>query len=96
MTNTPEACDQFALLCLEATRKAKRIRPPTTLRIYNGISKEVIDAAYNALAEGCTFPMLLNDEVNIPAVAKLFAVSEKEAAKYLPLGCGEFSLRISN
>lgn len=87
-----EAADAFALLCIEATRRFRGTRPQTTLRIYTGLNPQVYDAALNAIGEGCTFPMLLNDDVNIPAVATAFGVSEEEAAQYVPLGCGEFLL----
>jgi pyruvate-formate lyase len=33
--------------------------------------------------------MLLNDDVNIPALATAFGVTEEEAGLYVPLGCGE-------
>ncbi len=88
----PESCDLFALLAIEATRRLKETRPQTTLRVYSGMNPELYDAALSAIGEGCTFPMLLNDDVNIPGVAHAFDVPESDAGLYVPLGCGEFLL----
>jgi pyruvate-formate lyase len=92
----PASADRFALLCLESTRKFKLTRPQTTLRMYEGMNEAVAEAAFKAIGEGCTFPMLLNDDVNIPAVATAFGVTEQEAALYVPLGCGELLLEKIN
>jgi pyruvate-formate lyase len=88
----PAAADRFAMLCLEATRRLKNTRPQTTLRIYRGMNAAVYEKALDVIAAGCTFPMLLNDDVNIPAVARAFDIPEETAAKYVPLGCGEFTV----
>jgi pyruvate-formate lyase len=86
------AADAFALLCLETTRRHHGTRPQTTLRCHTGMNQAVYDAALRAIGEGCTFPMLLNDDVNVAAVTRAFGVPSEDAAKYLPLGCGEFVL----
>ena len=46
----------------------------------------------DCIGEGRTYPMLYNDDVNIPAVRDAMEVSEKEAEDYLMLGCGEYML----
>ncbi|MFW5688658.1 MAG: pyruvate formate lyase family protein, partial [Spirochaetota bacterium] len=88
----PAAADEFALLCIEATRRLHGTRPQTTVRCHAGMNQELYDAAVAAIGEGCTFPMLLNDDVNVSAVARAFAVPPGDAACYVPLGCGEFVL----
>ena len=84
--------DRFALLAIETTRQVKDINPQLSLRCYEGMNREVFDLSNKAIGEGCTFPMLYNDDINIKAVAKAFDVSIKEAESYLPYGCGEFVL----
>ena len=62
------------------------------MRYYRGQKAELWERAMQAIAEGCTFPMLYNDDVNIPAVAQAFGVSEEMAVHYTPFGCGEYVL----
>jgi pyruvate-formate lyase len=66
--------------------------PQLSLRFYNGQNPALMSKALDVIAEGRTYPMLYNDDVNIPAVAKSFGVDEVEAANYLPYGCGEYVL----
>jgi pyruvate-formate lyase len=49
-------------------------------------------AALDCIGEGRTYPMLYNDDVNVPAVEKAFGVAREEAEQYLPFGCGEYVL----
>lgn len=86
------AADRFALLAIEATRTVRLNQPQLSLRFYAGQNPELMDRALTALGEGCTFPMLYNDDVNIPAVARSFDVGESEAVHYTPYGCGEYVL----
>lgn len=87
-----KAADRFALLAIEATRKMRLNQPQLTLRLYNGQNPELWERALDAIGEGCTFPMLYNDEVNIPAVEKAFGVERDIATEYIPFGCGEYVL----
>nr|WP_246459695.1 pyruvate formate lyase family protein [Puniceicoccus vermicola] len=86
------AADEFALLAIEATRKVRLNQPQLSLRFYDGQNSELWERAIDAIGEGCTFPMLYNDEVNIPAVQKAFGVSADLAEQYTPYGCGEYVL----
>lgn len=87
-----ENADQFALLAIEATRRARTLAPQVTLRFYAGQNPSLMSRALDAVGEGCTFPMLYNDEVNIPAVAASFNLPETEAVDYIPFGCGEYTI----
>ena len=82
--------DTFALLAIEATRSVRLNQPQLSLRFYDGQAPTLMTAALAALGEGCTFPILYNDDVNISAVAKAFAVSRADAEQYTPYGCGEY------
>jgi len=83
------AADRFALLAIEATRRVKRNQPQLSLRFYPRQNPMLWERALDAIGEGCTFPMLYNDDVNIPALANAFAVPEELATTYTPFGCGE-------
>lgn len=84
--------DRFALLAMEATRVVKEIEPQLTLRFYKGMDPNLMEKALTVIGEGRTFPILYNDDVNVPAVQKAFVVSREEAEQYLPFGCGEYVL----
>ena len=84
--------DKFALLAMEATRTVIETEPQLTLRLYKGMNPSLMEKALGTLGEGRAYPMLYNDDVNLPAVANAFQVSEEEAKQYLPYGCGEYAL----
>ena len=63
-----------------------------TLRFYDGQNPALMQKALDVLGEGRTYPMLYNDDVNVPAVQNAFGVSREEAEHYLPYGCGEYAL----
>ena len=88
----PEDADQLALLAIEATRQRKEVIPQLTLRIYDGMNKTLLEKAYECIGEGATFPILYNDEVNIPSVEQAFDINTKTAEYYVPFGCGEYVL----
>lgn len=84
--------DKIALLAMEATQAVMEIEPQLTLRIYKGMNPLLMEKALDMLGEGRTFPILYNDDVNVPAVMKAFNVTYDEALRYLPYGCGEYVL----
>jgi pyruvate-formate lyase len=86
------SADRFALLAMEATRTVIEIEPQLTLRFYQGMNPALMAKALDMLGEGRTFPMLFNDDVNVPAVEKGFGVPKIYAEQYLPYGCGEYCL----
>jgi pyruvate-formate lyase len=88
----PGNADRFALLAMEATRTVIEIEPQLTLRWYEGMNPAVWEKALDVIGEGRTFPMLLNDDVNVPAVMHGFNVDREAAEHYLPYGCGEYAL----
>lgn len=89
--NETEA-DQFALLAMEASRRLHDTLPQLTLRFYKGQNPALMDYAMECIGEGAVYPLLYNDDVNIPAVERAFRVSHQEAENYTPFGCGEYIL----
>jgi pyruvate-formate lyase len=88
----PQNADRFALLAMEATRTVIEIEPQLTLRWYEGMNPLLWEKALDVIGEGRTFPMLFNDDVNVPAVMNGFNVAREAAEGYLPYGCGEYAL----
>lgn len=85
-----KAADEFALLAIEATRTVIEAEPQLSLRFYEGQNPLLLEKAYECIGEGRTYPILYNDEVNIPAVMDAFGVDEEEATQYMMFGCGEY------
>lgn len=57
--------DRLAKSCIRATRILKNPDPQLSLRFYKGMDEELMDMAYEAIGEGCTYPILYNDDVII-------------------------------
>ena len=84
--------DRFALLAMEATRTVLEVEPQLSLRFYEGQHPALMQKALDVIGEGRTYPILYNDDVNIPAVQKAFGFEREEAEQYAPYGCGEYIL----
>ncbi|MGI6235206.1 MAG: pyruvate formate lyase family protein [Christensenellales bacterium] len=82
--------DEFALLAMEASRIVKHIEPQLTLRLHPDQDPRLYEKALEVIATGATYPMLYNDEVNVPSVMTTFDISEADAQQYMPFGCGEY------
>lgn len=89
--NEKEA-DRFALLAVRVAGIVRDVLPQFTLRFYDGQDSRLMDSALQCIGSGCVYPLLYNDDVNIPSVQKVFDVSYEEAEQYLPYGCGEYIL----
>jgi len=92
----PAAADAFCRVALRATRRQRDIEPQVSLRLGRDQDPALLDLALDCLAAGCTYPMLYNDAVNIPAVTRAFRVDAATAASYVPYGCGEYVLGASS
>ncbi|MCR1899123.1 pyruvate formate lyase family protein [Irregularibacter muris] len=88
----PEIADIFCKLAIQAVKENKDTEPQFTLRIYEGMNDKIYNAALDSIGEGTTYPVLYNDDINIPAVMKSMKKDEKTAQHYVPFGCGEFVL----
>ncbi len=87
-----ENADRFALLAMEASRIVAEAEPQLSLRFYEGQNPALMEKALDVIGEGKIYPMLYNDDVNIPAVMHAFNVSREEAEDYCFFGCGEYVL----
>jgi len=84
--------NRFAMAAMEATRRHHKVTPQLTLRIYRGQDPALFKKAFEVLGQNSIYPMIYNDDVVIPGVAKVLHVSLEEAQRYHPLGCGEYML----
>jgi pyruvate-formate lyase len=84
--------DRFAAIALEAQARAGDTIPQLSLRWHAGMPQGLWLRALEVIALGSTFPIVYNDDVNVPAVASAFGVSTAQAQRYVPYGCGEYVL----
>jgi pyruvate-formate lyase len=82
--------NQLTKVIMETTKRVKGIVPQTTLRFYKEQDPELYEMALDVIATGNPYPMLYNDDVNIPAVMNAFKLPYEEAIDYVPFGCGEY------
>jgi pyruvate-formate lyase len=82
--------DKLATTVTETTNRVKDIVPQVALRFYQGQNPELYRKALDVIATGNPFPMLYNDDVNIPSVQKAFNLPEEEAIHAIQYGCGEY------
>ena len=85
----PAAADRFALLAIRASQTVLEPEPQLSLRLCEGQDASLWDAALDAIGDGRTYPILYNDEVNVPAVMQSLDVGRADAEQYVPFGCGE-------
>lgn len=84
--------DPLAILIMETSKRVREIVPQIALRFYNGQNPALYQKGLDVIGTGYTYPMLYNDEVNLPSVAKAFDVSMEEAVHAIQYGCGEYVL----
>lgn len=88
--------NRFALLAMEATATMQvgvsHFSPQLSLRLHAGQDKALYEKALDVLAMGRTYPMLYNDDVNVPAVCRAFRCSPEDAEQYIMSNCGEYDI----
>jgi len=87
-----ENANRFIKAALKAEQLHKQVTPQVSLRIYAGMDAELLNLAYDTIAETCSFPLISNDDAIIPGVAEAYSITLEEANDYYPLGCGEMIL----
>ncbi len=88
----PENADRVSLTILKAGMIFRELKPEFSLRMYKGLSEEVVSLALKMLADGMTYPLLFNDEASVCTVQNTMHVSSDEAQQYGFFGCGEYVL----
>ncbi len=87
-----EEADEMAKIILETTSRISDVLPQLTLRCFKGMDEALFNKALEVLGQGNPYPMLYNDDVNIPSAMKIFKVDEQTAKDCIPFGCGEYVL----
>jgi pyruvate-formate lyase len=86
-----DACNEVTRLCLHAARRLPLNSPTLDLRVHRGTPDDVLDLAAAALLSGGAHPVLLNDDVIVPALAEhsLAPIPLADARDYACDGCYE-------
>jgi pyruvate-formate lyase len=87
-----EKANRLAMAIMETTRRKKDIMPQLALRFSLPKDMEIYQKALDIIGEGNPYPMLYNDDVNVPSVQKAFNVPFEEAVHAIQFGCGEYVL----
>jgi pyruvate-formate lyase len=100
----PAEADVFCRLAMEATRRyfangEREIRhpglqislsPQLSFRVSRETPRSLRDQALDVIASGATFPVIYNDDINIPSVANAFRIPIEDAQQYTFFDCGEY------
>ena len=86
----PQNADRVSLAIMKAGMRFRELKPEFSLRVYDGLSKEVMDLALDMLEDGMTYPLLFNDAASVRAVGRTMRVTPEEAEQYGFFGCGEY------
>ncbi|MCW8140543.1 MAG: peroxidase, partial [Planctomycetota bacterium] len=86
-----DACNDVTRLCLHAARRLPLNSPTLDLRVHAGTPEDVLALAARALLSGGAHPVLLNDDVIVPALAEHSGgeVPLRTARNYACDGCYE-------
>ena len=89
VTKTGEnALNELSYIILHAVGACNIPGPNLSARIHSGIPEEFLDACLQVIGTGLGYPALMNDEVNIPALAR-HGYALEDARNYCMVGCIE-------
>ena len=91
--SNPKKADAVAMLVLDVLEIRKfQFFPQVSLRCHKGMNEEIYTRSLDLIGQGYTFPLLYNDDVNVPSTMRAMDVSRKMAEQYSFFGCGEYML----
>jgi pyruvate-formate lyase len=68
---------------MEATHRTHFPNPQVVLRLYSGMNPALFEKALDVLGQGFPLPLLMNDDVNVPAMQAAYSCSREEAEQYI-------------
>ncbi|MBR7142121.1 MAG: hypothetical protein IKD06_01130 [Clostridia bacterium] len=82
------AVNELSYIFLTAVKNCQIPGPNLSARMYDGIPDEFIDACLQVIGTGIGYPAMMNDEVNIPALAR-YGYAIEDCRDYCMVGCIE-------
>lgn len=86
----PHKANEICKIALQVMKDHHFTEPQLTLRWSKDMEDEIFDKALDCIKDGCSYPLLYNDEVNIRNVKESMEITYEEAQDYVPFGCGEY------
>ena len=83
-----DACNELSFLCLSSIQRLRLLSPRTAVRWHAGLSSDFLARACEVVADGASFPALVNDEAMIAAAIER-GISLEHARDYTFVGCGQ-------
>ncbi|MBM4086859.1 MAG: hypothetical protein FJ272_18885, partial [Planctomycetes bacterium] len=88
LSDGSDATNELSFLCVGSIRRLRLLSPRTALRWHRGLSPNLLAATCESIAEGATYPALVNDEAIIPAMVER-GIALEHARDYTFVGCGQ-------
>lgn len=82
------AVNELSFLLLDAVKHCGIPGPNLSARLFKGVSDELLDACLQVIGTGIGYPALMNDDINIPALAR-YGYPLEECRNYCMVGCIE-------
>lgn len=83
-----DALNELSYVILHAVGACNIPGPNLSARIHSGISEHFLDECLKVIGSGLGYPALMNDEINIPALAR-HGYNIEDARDYCMVGCIE-------
>jgi len=83
-----DAVNELSFIILDAVKNCDIPGPNLSARLHKDISDEFIEKCLEVIGTGLGYPALMNDEINIPALAR-HGYSIEDARDYCMVGCIE-------
>ncbi|MBM4038199.1 MAG: hypothetical protein FJ290_06750, partial [Planctomycetes bacterium] len=83
-----DASNELSLMCVSAVKRLRILSPRTAFRWFPGVSQKLFDAVVDCIADGATYPAIVNDEAIIPAMIER-GIAIEHARDYSFVGCGQ-------
>ncbi|MBM4031819.1 MAG: hypothetical protein FJ291_08555 [Planctomycetes bacterium] len=88
LTDGSDASNELSLMCVSAIKRLRILSPRTAFRWFPGVSQQLFDAVVDCIADGATYPAIVNDEAIIPAMVER-GIAIEHARDYSFVGCGQ-------
>lgn len=86
----PKEANEVCKIAMKVMKDYHFTEPQLTLRWSQDMDDDLFDCALECIKDGCSYPLLYNDDVNIKNVMESMNISYEEAQDYVPFGCGEY------
>ncbi len=87
-----DGTNDLTFMCMEATRRCRKVAPNLSLRLHKDSPDEVWMKAMEVIETGVGMPALYNDDVLVPAMMR-YGIPEEDARDYAMNGCSQVDIQ---